>query len=311
MPTYLLYGEDTFSSRRKLQEIKSRFFDTHMGEINITTLEGENLTLDQIKRAAFVAPFLAQKRLIIIKNFLNKGKEEVKEQLAKSLDKIPDFAIVVFYEEGNVNKSSPLLKKLNVPKKSQEFPLLTQSALANWFLKEFKERGGKIEAPALQRLVQITGSDLWRASLEIDKLISYKKGGTVKKEDVELLVKEEIHPSIFALIDALGERNIKRATTLLSELLSLGENESYILSMIAYQIRNLLIVKDLLEKEKPLSLSGLHPFVLNKTKSQAKNFTQAQLKEIYYKLLETDLNIKTGQLKPHLALDLLVAEVCK
>lgn len=307
MPCYLLHGEDTFSSRKKLEEIKSRFFNSNMGDINITTLEGDNLTFEQIEKAAFITPFLSPKRLIIIKNLITKGKKEIQEKTAESLNTFPSFSIVVFYEEGKIEKTSPLFLKLKSSKKAQEFTLLSQYSLTNWISKEVSERGGKIESNAVFRLAQITGPDLWRVSQEIDKLISYKKDGAIQKEDVELLVKEEIHPKIFSLIDALGERNIRKANILLSELLGLGENESYILSMIAYQIRNLLIIKDLLEKQKPLSISGLHPFVLEKTQSQAKNFTKTQLKNIYGKLLETDYNIKTGQLKPHLALDLLVS----
>lgn len=308
MSCYLLYGEDTFSSKKKLEEIKSRFFNTNMGELNVTTLEGESMTKGDIKQAASSSPFLAKNRLIIIKNVLNKGRREIQDEIAESLDSLPSFAILVFYEEGDVDKTSPLFKKLNLPKKVGEFPLLKSHHLSSWFSKEIAKRGGKIELAALNKLVQIIGPDLWRASSEIDKLIAYKKGGLIKKEDVELLVFEEIHPNIFALIDALGERNIKRAGSLLSELLALGENESYILSMIAYQFRNLLIVQDLLEKQKPISLSGLHPFVLEKTRSQVKNFTKSQLLDFYGKLLETDLNIKTGYLKPRLALDLLISE---
>jgi len=95
---------------------------------------------------------------------------------------------------------------------------------------------------------------------------------------------------------------------LLSELISFGENESYILSMIAFQFRNLLIVKEFLEKGRSLDDIGLHPYALKKAKIQANNFTNKQLREIYGKLLETDINIKTGNLKPHVALDLLISE---
>lgn len=311
MPCYLLHGEDTFSSRKKLEEIKSRFFNSNMGDINITTLEGDNLTFEQVKKAVFITPFLSPKRLIIIKNLISKGKKEIQEKVTESLNTFPSFSIVVFYEEGKIEKTTPLFLKLKSDKKTEEFPLLSMSALVDWIYQEILKRGGKIEQGAAYRLAQIVGPDLWRASLEIDKLCSYRNGKLIRKEDIELLVKEEIHPKIFSLIDALGERNTKRAHLLLSELLSLGENESYILSMIAYQIRNLLIIKDLLEKEKPLNLSGLHPFVLEKTRQQSKNFTKEQLKNIYGKLLETDYNIKTGRLKPYLALDLLIAGFLK
>lgn len=308
MPAYLLYGEDIFSSRKKLEEIKSRFFDSNMGNINITILEGEEVNLEALKKAICLVPFLAKKRLIIIKNFLLKGKKEVKDQAVRFLDEIPDFAISVFYEEGDLDKSSALFRKLKADKKVENFPLLSQYSMTEWCEREIRKKCGKIERDALNKLVAIIGPDLWRASLEIDKLTSYRKYKLITKEDVSLLVKEEIHPNIFALIDALGARDIKKAYRLLDELLSSGENESYILSMIAYQFRNLLIIKDLLESQKSLSASGLRPFVLGKAKVQAQNFTKDQLKNIYGKLLETDLHIKNGSLKPYLALDLLISE---
>ncbi|MCX6806978.1 MAG: DNA polymerase III subunit delta [Candidatus Berkelbacteria bacterium] len=311
MPVYLLYGEDTFSSRRKLKEIKSRFFDANMGDINITNLEGVNLTLEKIKRAICLVPFLAPKRLIVVSNLLTQGQKEVKEKVAEILSTVPEFAIVIFREEGEVDKSLGIFRKLRLAKKIDHFPLLSSQKLNDWVEKEVQKREGRIQPEAICLLTQITGPDLWRLSLEIDKLIAYRNGQTIEKEDVKELVKEEVDPNIFVLIDSLGHRDIKKAYSLLSELLSSGENESYILSMIAYQFRNLIILRDLIENKKPLSQAGLHPFVLEKAKRQVQNFSLDQLKLIHGKLVETDLHIKRGTLKPYLALDLLISEFAK
>ena len=308
MPAYLLYGEDNFSSRRKLAEIKSRFYDANMGDINITVLDGETVTFEQIKRAIYLVPFLAPKRLIIIKNILTKGKKETQEQVSGIFNDIPQFSIVFFYEDSDVEKTALLYKKIKSAKKAENFPKLSGAVLYRFIEKEVRACQAKIEKDASYRLAEITGPDLWRLSLEIDKLASYAQGRAITKDDVENLVKEEIHPKVFGLIDALAARNIPRATFLLSELISSGENENYILTMIAYQFRNLLIVKDLVEKQKPLSEAKLHPYVLSKARAHIHNFSNEKLKDIYGKLLEADINIKTGFLKPQLALDLLIAE---
>jgi DNA polymerase III delta subunit len=52
---------------------------------------------------------------------------------------------------------------------------------------------------------------------------------------------------------------------------------------------------------------GLHPFVARKLHAQSANFTLAQLERIYRYLLDLDLAIKTGDMTPEAALDLLVA----
>jgi DNA polymerase-3 subunit delta len=157
---------------------------------------------------------------------------------------------------------------------------------------------------------------------EINKLVSFKhlKPKTqnpkpITTSDVELLVKAKLNTNIFAMIDALGQKNAKKATKLMDDLLTSGESEGYLLSMISYQFRNLLAIKDLtkkgLNKFQITKQTRIHPYVVSKTIPQCKNFTIKGLENIYQKLLQTDINIKTGKLEPRLALDLLVVELCK
>ena len=49
-----------------------------------------------------------------------------------------------------------------------------------------------------------------------------------------------------------------------------------------------------------------HPFVVRKLMGQVRNFSLAQLEQIYHKLLEVDETIKTGQMEGDVALDTLV-----
>lgn len=307
MPIYLLYGEDTFSSRRKLEEIKRRFKNSQ-GNLNLSILDGENLNFSDLQKETQALPFLSQKRLVIIKNLLLKNKDErVLEAIENFLDKIPETTLLFFYEEGRPEESS-LFKKLK-KSKSEEFPLLSGEKLRRWIEEEVKEKGGKIEKEAVFLLSEILDSDLFRASSEIEKLILYKAKKEIKKEDLRILIKEEIHPNIFAFVDALGEKKREKANHILNQLLESGENESYLLSMIAYQFRNLLIVSDLQKRGDSLRKSGLHPFVLEKTLSQSKNFKEEKLKEGFEKILETDYKIKKGLISPGLALNLLVWEL--
>lgn len=309
MPYYLLFGPDNYRSRQKLEEIKSRFYDANMGDINITQIAGEEMGLERIKQAAYPPPFLANKRLIIIKNFLNKGKTKEQEKVAEILDDLPEHSILVFYEDKDIEKPTILFKKLNKPGRVQKFDYLTPQKLYEWAKGQFQKRGGKIQATAFNKLLKATGSDLWRLSMEIEKLIAYAGGRVITEKDVEFLVKEEIRPEIFKLIDAVAEHQEKRAVTLTEQLLSLGESESYVLSMLAYQFRNLLIIKDLEQQGESLAVSGIHPFALSKARLQSRNFTFKQLEEIYEKILETDFMIKTGRLNSQLALNILISEI--
>jgi DNA polymerase-3 subunit delta len=83
--------------------------------------------------------------------------------------------------------------------------------------------------------------------------------------------------------------------------------------MIAYQFKNLLIVKELAQKglmyASIVKKSGLHPFVVKKTYYLCNQFSFEELKKIYHNIFRVDLDIKTGKIEPEMALDLLVAKI--
>jgi len=309
MPAYLIYGENTYSSIQKLQEIKNRFSDRNLGEANIVDLKDENVSAEQIKQAVFLVPFLAPKRLTIVRSFFKKNSSKEEEKVLQFLEQIPPFSILLFYEQGEIERKSPLLEKLKELKAVFHYPLPSQEGLLRWIIKEVSRQGGKIEEGAARFLAEAVGPDLWRLSLEINKLLCYKEGGVIKQEDIEAMVKTELQSHVFNLIDAIAERNAKSALRLVNELVYQGENESYLLSMIAYQFRNLLLIKEAFLNHRAPKVTGLHPYVLKKITPLAKNFNFDFLKEGHRKIVETDLKIKTGLLKPLLALELLITEL--
>ena len=83
--------------------------------------------------------------------------------------------------------------------------------------------------------------------------------------------------------------------------------------MMSFQFRNLLIIKDFVENHKPynviLKKSGLHPFVVKKTYHQSQQFTFEELKKIFNKIFKVDLDIKTGKVRPELALEIFITQI--
>ena len=180
-------------------------------------------------------------------------------------------------------------------------------------VEEFEKNKSKVNPDALDLLISFVKSDLWRMANEINKLSNYKKGSIIKKEDVELLVKPNIENDIFKTIDALVSKDKKLALSLLHKHLDDGDAPLKLLSMITYQFRNLLIIKELQDKGEPYATiakkSGLHPFVVQKNYYLCNQFSIEKLKKIYQKIFQIDSDIKTGKIEPETALDLLLAEI--
>ena len=313
----LIFGEENFLSLQKLQQVKEKFASKDLENSNINELEAKSFSFMEFSKLASSTPFLAEKRLIILKNILaSKINKEDEEKTIEYLPKIPASSVILFYEDSDAfdNKRVLVKKVKSLAKKSWEFKKLTNWEIEKWAKAEIKLQGGTIASPALSKLLAFVGNNLWQIDKEIDKLVTYKNKQTIEEDDVEKLVSANLNTSVFELIDNLGEKNLEKALKFLNNLIEQGEEVLYLLGMVVYQIRNLILIKDLALKNLPKSeiirITKKHPFVVTKTLSQAKNFSAQELDNIYKKIFATELKIKTGKVEPKTALNLLVTKLC-
>lgn len=306
-----LYGQDTYRSREELRKIIEEYKRTNPDWLDFNRIDVSNNEVEifeQFRQTADTVSMFNQEKLIFIENIFSvsqRTQEEILEFLKKKELKKDRNTTIVFWEGENLPRAElrgKLFKFLKSKAKSQEFKPLKGVQLKNWIKDYVEEQKGKIENPAIEKLVEYVGSDLWRLGNELNKLISYKIRGTkyeIRLEDIELLVKPEIDPNIFEMVDALGYRNKNRVLKIFNQFLERREDEAYLLAMFIYQVRNLV-------KLKSSGRLDLHPFVIKKTRQQARNFSFDQLKKIYYQLLTIDLDIKTGKTDPKTALELFL-----
>ena len=146
--------------------------------------------------------------------------------------------------------------------------------------------------------------------MELQKLALYRSDGIIRRQDVEDMVSYVREASIFAAVDAALEGSAGLALRLVRQLLEAGRPPTYVITMIARQVRFLILAKDLKargngqdEIGRRLSISG---YPLTKTMQQEGRFSAERLAEIHSRLLETDLSIKTGAADEEMALDALI-----
>src|SRR3989344_5472368 len=290
--TLFLYGADSYRSKEKLDEITGHYKKIHKSALNLIYLDATKTSFFDFYHRVKTYSMFAETKLVIL--------EKVKN-------------VVVIYENSEIDQRLKLCKTLTKECKSQEFVLLDTKNVKIWAVKEFKKNKARINSDALDALVAHVGNDLWRLSNEIKKLRDFRAGAVIKKEDVQLLVTPNIETDIFKTIDALAQKNKKQAMALLQKHIDNGDNPLYLLSMIGYQFRNLLVVKELAEKglmyASIVKKSGLHPFVVKKTYFQCRQFTFEELKNIYRNIFKTDSDIKVGNIKAETALDLFVSQI--
>jgi DNA polymerase-3 subunit delta len=293
--------------KEKMREIIGQYEKVHKSGLNLKYFSDFKSFDDGFKQTSM----FKEKKLIILKDLLSNNDFRDKF-LEKVKDLLKTNEIVLIYQESDFSKNSSLFKTLKKKVEAQEFEILQGQKLRSWIIKEFKKYNREVSFEIVEELISFVGNDLWAMSNEIKKLVSYRKG-KIELADIKLLIRSKIETDIFKTIDAISDKNKKQALDLIHKHIEKGDSPLYLFSMINYQFRNLLIVKDLIDKCKPYDLiikkTGLHPFVVKKSYSQSNKFDLSELKKIYQKIFQIDLEIKTGKVDPETALDLLIATI--
>ncbi len=313
---YFLHGPDTYRSFKKLQQIKQRYLSVS-GDTDLVTLEGESLTKDDFRRQVQTRPFLAKNRLVIVRDLLTKGNKEVIADLVGELKVVPSSTVLFFYETGKPDVRTKIFNALNQPKQSEAFDLPVGSALATYVKKQAELKGLTLQPKQIELLVTRVGGDLWQVENELEKLALYAMANgqtdVIVEADIEALTMQKPGlDSIFALTDAFGAREGKRALTLLSAT-DPDESGHGLLGLVASQYRTMILLADALAQDMPrqqLSKQlGLHPFVVEKTLSMLHHYTQDELRIVYYYLFELDMAGKLSIAEPLLGLKVLAASL--
>ncbi|MFC1906375.1 DNA polymerase III subunit delta [Chloroflexota bacterium] len=329
---YVLSGQDDYSLGESLEEIKRDLGNQPFLEANTTALDGLQVSLEQLRAACDTLPFLTERRLVIVNGLLERfeprGKSSRRRQTARATNhqheyqslgdyicRLPDSTILVLIDSGITSKN-PLSKEISAKAVVKHYPLLRGTRLCQWIRKYVIKEGGTISPQAVDLLAKLVGSNLWIMANEINKLVLFTLGRSIEEGDVETVVSYTRQASVFVMVDAILELKVGLAERLLHQLLQGGAGPAYLLVMLSRQIRMIVRVRELRNQGEPEKwiwnkLGMTSEYAWHKTIEQVERYPLERIKEVYHKLLETDLSIKTGKYEDELALNILIAELCR
>lgn len=324
---YVLHGTDDLRIDEEVKRLRAAMGDTPDAEMNISEFDGEIASVPEILNAVTSYPFLADKRLVIVRGLLawitrkgagEAGKQAV-EQLVKALPTLPEWARLALVERDKLPDTHRIVKLARETPTGYEKAYVAPKDTTGWITKRAAEEyDTPIEPRAAQALASVTGDDLRRADHELVKLASYVGGERpISEADVALLTPYVAEANLFEMVDALAEGRGRVALALLHRLLREKDEDPFrVYGMIVRQFRLLLIAKEhllLTGRRDGLkeALGTNSDFVVDKTARQSRAFTLEQLEEIYRTLMDYDLKMKTGRVEPVLALDWLFARLSR
>jgi DNA polymerase-3 subunit delta len=330
---YILYGENTFERDEAVQSLKERMRALPAGEHNLSEL-GPETTLTQLRLAADAVPFLADRRMVVVRGLLGRlagrgggqrrGSNRARKQADSGDDEfqafmeyLPDLpwtTSLVLVEDGRLN--AELLARA-IPRGRaaiREYPRVQD--IPGWVRNRARVIGVDLDEGAVRELATLGGADLRRLDSELRKLSDYAAGRTVTRSDVRKLVSGR-DIAIWALLDGLAERRAEKALPALRALYAQGEPPEALLGRdIAPHYRRLMVARELslASKDERARIDvadlGLNPATVARWSDQASAFSRADLERALEVLLELDRKIKTGETEPEPSLEMAVVELC-
>jgi DNA polymerase-3 subunit delta len=333
---YILWGEDEYSRQEALEEIKSKLGDISLLSTNTSVMDGNKLSVNELRACAETMPFLAEKRLVIIKGLLerfesktsgnktkkvNSGlKQDDTQALADCINNLPKSTILILTDNIESKKNSLqnniLYKSISEKAEIRIFPQMKGTKLFQWVQARVTQKGGSISRQATDIIIGLIGGDLHTMSNEINKLVAYTAGRMIEEKDVRMVVSAAQEADIFVMVDAIIDHKAESAVQILQSLLRNGVAPAQILVLLARQVQMMVQLRDLKSQKKSSSeiqskMGISYGFIWDKISARSEKYTMESLKTTYRKLLETDLAIKTGKLEGDLAMDILIAELSK
>lgn len=297
---YLLIGSNSYEISQECLRWKREFREKH-GQENLSVLDGRKVTFRELMDESAAAPFIAEKRLVIVEG-VPKGK---KGDISSLQDAMHPDVLALFTletEPGRKEKLTVIQKELKESAHVKQFPMKSGSQLSAWIDEHLSLQGSSISPESKKILLSMIGEDQQLLFQELTKIALYASGRQIQPEDIRTMVACFAEREVWQLMDFLGDGNVDEALRYVRTLLDRGFSPQALWSTFLWMITLLVQVKAYVEsgETNPRNITGhLHTngAGIRAILPSAKKMNREFLLHIVDLALEADLGLKTGQYK--------------
>ncbi len=310
-PVITLVGSESTLVHEAVTAVRAKVL-TRAADFNRTEVRAGEAPIERALEAAGTMPMMAPRRYVHVAD-VHKLKAAEHAPVLAYLEKPSPTTVLVFSGE-KLDGRTKLGQALGKKTASFSFEAPKQHELAGFVQGRARRQKLDIEPEAARLLADLVGAEVGSLDRALEKVALHAGDGqTVTAEHVEELVAPTRVHSIFELTDAIGARDLGKASLLLRNALSGGDSGLPVLAMITRQFRQLLHVKAALGRGvAPRDLGrelGIAPFLVDPLVSQSKRYDIPELARAIDAALRADVRMKSTRLDHGVVLDRLLVEV--
>ncbi len=290
---YFFTGENDYALEKELLRWKQVFCQKH-GSENFILIQARESLLSDILDAVSAMPFIAEKRLVVIRGIPRIEKEDIKT----IIDNVHPQVIVAFVQS-NPDKRLGVVKTLMDVADVKEFSPLSPRELGAWAVAVVQTAGGSIDEKSFSMLLQVVGQDQWTLESELKKLVLFAPGGRIEAAHIDILAVPSGQQLVWKLTDLIGSRRVDEALKFLDNRLERGEDPYGIWSILLNMIKNVTLVwaslQEGLRNDKSIaSAFGIKFYAVQGLMPLAKSLDAVRIRQLVDWATDADLAVKTG-----------------
>ena len=326
-PIYFLYGPEDYLIEEEIQKLLSQTLSQKERGFNYHVFSGEEHDGQEIVRAAQTLPMFSQYRFVLIREADHMEEKQVDAMMEYVAQPSPSTCLVLQGQTiGSWKKHRKEVEKVG---RVEEFSRLRGRALVSWMKNRMREKGKTLSEESADYLVEIVGDHLYDLDNALEKaFLSVGGKGTIELSDLEETTSDVKVSTVFDLTDAIGHRNLERALGILGKAMETktiafrkeeqgsksGDPIPLLLSLMAKQYWSMLTIKEMSSGQDAGELAkalGTSPWNVKKLIDQARNFSEASLRNGILKCHQTDLSVKRSGGPKDLLMEKLVVDLCR
>ncbi|MBF0402250.1 MAG: DNA polymerase III subunit delta [Magnetococcales bacterium] len=254
----LLFGQDQGLITTAALTLRHATLQESDTDFDLETFFGGDLNTERLLSSCRSYPFLASRRLVILKDADQLSAANV--QAILHYLKRPSATSLLLVLAGNLEAKHPLRKGFEGDDTAWCIPFyaLEGRALQQWLSTQLQQERFHVEPDALHYLCEHLAGDTRNSQQELDKLMLFMGNKrNIQLEDVLAMVGETTTYSGFGLAAAITAGQLQEGLTILEKLLESGEEPIALLGVISQRLRRLaLCAEQLAQGKEPRSIAA-------------------------------------------------------
>ncbi|MBT4482134.1 MAG: DNA polymerase III subunit delta [Candidatus Latescibacteria bacterium] len=305
----VLFSGEEFQRSERLAEVLGIVLDEGTLDFNLDVFTPETFSLDTVAELIVTFPMMAERRVIVIRNF-DKIHPDTRKKAGKVIADTPESTFVAIEGE----KASLVPKPPTKYFKAEIFKPVYENRLPTWIQGRFSKRGKKATSGAVALLINNAGTVLRELDSEIEKVtIAAHEKELITEQDVSMVVGEFRHDTVWNLCNAVGLGDFDSAAGILTSLMESEKNrETFYIATLAAHIMKIAEYNNLIKKgvsrREAMKVVTNSEFLwkLNRMDAQARNFGQQEIRRILSLFARTDSMLKRYSVDKRLVMELLI-----